>query len=110
MKNSADPLKLKDHVKAIATDIGPRDYGKIKQLNLTADYIKKQFQRMGYSAQEQIYSLNGQDYKNIIVRIGPRISGEEGGELTVVGAHYDTHEFGPGADDNASGVAGLLEL
>jgi Zn-dependent M28 family amino/carboxypeptidase len=36
--------------------------------------------------------------------------GPSAGEVVVVGAHYDAHAGTPGADDNASGVAWLIEL
>jgi len=44
-------------------------------------------------------------YRNVIARFGP-----DGQERIVVGAHYDVYEDFPGADDNASGVGGLIEL
>ncbi|HEX2236918.1 MAG TPA: M28 family peptidase, partial [Gammaproteobacteria bacterium] len=55
---------------------------------------------------EQPYELNGKTYRNIIASFGP-----ETDERIVVGAHYDSVAANvPGADDNASGVAGLIEL
>jgi Zn-dependent M28 family amino/carboxypeptidase len=53
----------------------------------------------------QHYKVNGNDYKNIIASFGP-----EEGERIIVGAHYDVRREEDGADDNASGVAGILEL
>ena len=49
--------------------------------------------------------MNGKQFRNFIARFGPRE-----GPLIVIGAHYDSCGDTPGADDNASGVAGLLEL
>ena len=53
----------------------------------------------------QPYQVNGQTFQNVISTYGP-----DGAPILVVGAHYDTYGNLPGADDNASGVAGLLEL
>jgi Zn-dependent M28 family amino/carboxypeptidase len=49
--------------------------------------------------------VNNFDYHNVIASFGP-----EKGERIIVGAHYDTAGALPGADDNASGVAALIEL
>lgn len=62
---------------------------------------------------EQAVPLVGGPYKNIIARYGP-----QQGPRIIIGAHYDAAvamegeqtRWTPGADDNASGVAGLLEL
>ena len=53
----------------------------------------------------QRFTQDGKEYKNVICSFGP-----EAGERIIVGAHYDVYGDQPGADDNASGVAGLLEL
>jgi Zn-dependent M28 family amino/carboxypeptidase len=49
--------------------------------------------------------VDGKSYRNVIAQLGPDTA-----ERIVVGAHYDTAGPLPGADDNASGVAGLIEL
>ena len=54
---------------------------------------------------EQMVEADGKQFRNLIARFGPR-----DGPLIVIGAHYDSCGDTPGADDNASGVAGLLEL
>ena len=54
---------------------------------------------------EQAYEVNGTTYKNVIAAFGP-----ESKERIVVGAHYDAAGEFPAADDNASGIAGLIEL
>ncbi len=52
-----------------------------------------------------MYNINGNEYKNVIGSIGTTHS-----TRIIIGAHYDVFCETPGADDNASGVAGLLEL
>lgn len=75
-----------------------------------ADYIKKEWESMGLQVREQFFRGPEGDpniYKNLIVSFGPRNA-----PVVVLGAHYDseTKSQTPGADDNASGVAGILEI
>lgn len=82
-----------------------RTYKNIDQLNKTADYIKAVFNQYSDSVFIQEYSVNGQVYKNVICSFGT-----ENKKRIIVGAHYDVCDNQEGADDNASGVVGLLEL
>ena len=65
----------------------------------------EQLRATGAETAEQIVEADGKQFRNLIARFGPRE-----GPLMVIGAHYDSCGDTPGADDNASGVAGLLEL
>jgi len=109
-KNTPSPLrveakKLENHVKALSIDFYPRNYGNIQNLNKAAKYIEGQFKLSGARVEIQEFEVEGKKYKNIIARynIGQ-------GRKMIVGAHYDSCEDTPGADDNSSGVAGILEL
>ena len=82
-----------------------RSYINIVSLDKAADFIIGEFQRYGYRPLEQSYKVDGTDYRNIIASYGT-----EDGPRFIVGAHYDVAGEKPGADDNASGVAGLLAL
>jgi Zn-dependent M28 family amino/carboxypeptidase len=97
--------KLKVHVERIIDTPSPRCYGDTASLNMVADYIKSQFKSLGYSPVVQAFEVGGQTYKNIIALIGPSNTRRK-----VIGAHYDVAGYQDGADDNASGVSGLLEL
>ena len=68
-------------------------------------YIGEELRRAGAEVTEQTFEAGGGSYRNVIGSFGP-----EGRDVIVVGAHYDTDGEMPGADDNASGVAALLEL
>jgi acetylornithine deacetylase/succinyl-diaminopimelate desuccinylase-like protein len=75
-------------------------------LDSVAAYIAQQLRAAGARAvHEQAYEVNGQTYRNIIGSFGP-----VAGARLVVGAHYDVCGEQPGADDNGSGVAALLEF
>lgn len=82
----------------------------ITDLNVAAGYIKDELERLGYKVQEQLYKGPPGDpnvYKNLIVSFGP-----ENTKRIILGAHYDSEPQSqtPGADDNASGVAGVIEI
>jgi Zn-dependent M28 family amino/carboxypeptidase len=96
---------LRGHVTHLAHHIGERHLWRGDSLTRAADYIESRLARFGYAPVRQNYTAYGRSVSNIIVeKRGPRP------ETVVIGAHYDTVPGSPGADDNASAVAGLLEL
>ncbi len=97
--------KLKSCVKFL-TEIRPyRRFGNIESLDKTANYILKKFKKYGKSAEYQIFKADNIAHKNVLCYIGP-----EQGPRLIIGAHYDVCGDQPGADDNASAVAGMLEI
>jgi len=93
------------HVEYLSVKIGDRHLWEEGSLNKAADYIESVFTSSGYAVWRQTYSCYGQSVSNLIA--------EKAGtdkEVVIIGAHYDTVPGSPGADDNASAVAGLLEL
>ncbi|WP_034040591.1 M28 family peptidase [Wocania ichthyoenteri] len=82
-----------------------RNYQNIKSLNIVANYIKSELTKVCDSVIFQPYKVNGAIYKNVIGSIGM-----EHKKRIIIGAHYDVCGNQQGADDNASGVVGLLEL
>lgn len=97
--------RLATHVQVLAGEIGERNFNLLPQLDQAADYIEGQFTDMGFVPSSQVFGAN--QYRNISVDVYGR---ERRDEILVVGAHYDTVWMTPGADDNASGVAGMLEI
>ena len=87
-------LRLRLHVAALAAAERNTD------LETPARYIEAAFSRLGFEPQSQYFESGGRKVRNI----------EAGSGSIVVGAHYDTVPGSPGADDNASGVAVLIEL
>ena len=96
---------LERHVRALAEDFYPRSVENPAQLQAAGDYVLAQMRAAGATPEIQDVEVNGTAYRNFIARFGPTE-----GPLLVIGAHYDSCGQTPGADDNASGVAGLLEL
>lgn len=86
----------------------PSRHGRVPHvLNGAGDFIEQEFQDLGYAVESRPYASEGATVRNLVVEkkgSRPELS------CVVVGAHYDTVIGTPGADDNATGVAGLLEL
>jgi Zn-dependent M28 family amino/carboxypeptidase len=102
----SDPSKLETHVRALSEKLSPRNESHTENLDTAAAYIRREFESAGArGVSEQPYQVNGRTYRNVVAFFGP-----ETPERIVVGAHYDAAGPRPGADDNASGVAGLIEL
>jgi Zn-dependent M28 family amino/carboxypeptidase len=99
--------RLKGHVEVLAGLIGPRHLGKPSSMEAAAAYIQRQLGASGDAVGRQTYVADGAETCNLIVE---RRGVERLGEILVVGAHYDTVPETPGADDNASAVAMLLEV
>ncbi len=101
----ADPNILEAHVRFLASPEHSRCADNEAGLDRAASYIAKAFRSSGAKLSEQTYPVGGIQARNVIAGFGP-----EKGSRVVVGAHYDVFSDFPGADDNASGVAGILEL
>jgi Zn-dependent M28 family amino/carboxypeptidase len=95
---NADAAVLRQHVDYLTS--GPRG-------DRAASYIAASFRASGATVRDQHFVARGNEYRNVIATFGPA---DERRPLLIVGAHYDAFNDLPGADDNASGVAGLLEL
>jgi len=100
-----DPTRLEAHVRKLSVDFYPRSFQHPAKLERTAAYIAEQFEEAGAQVSTQDVVVESEHYKNVVARFGPAR-----GRLLVIGAHYDSHGNTPGADGNASGIAGLLEL
>lgn len=102
---NTDPQKLKEHVKTLSETLAPRDAGHPENLERVADYIVGRLESFTSRVETQPYTADGMTVRNV-----RSFFGSETEERIVIGAHYDVAGPYPGADDNASGVAGLLEL
>ncbi|MDV2495353.1 MAG: M20/M25/M40 family metallo-hydrolase [bacterium] len=96
-------------VEHLAGTIGPRSLSQPASLEQAALYIEERFAELGYTVERQPYKVPPVErpVRNLIVEKTGR---DKPKEIILFGAHYDTVPTTPGADDNASGVAGLLEL
>ena len=113
--------RLEAHVRTLSESFYPRSFDHPEKLEGAASYIQEAFASAGARVESQPVADQEGTYRNVIARYGPA-----DGPLIVIGAHYDSYADAsegakfpdgfdrrthtPGADDNASGVAGLLEL
>jgi Zn-dependent M28 family amino/carboxypeptidase len=95
---------LKQHLTYLSVTLGERSIYRPRQLKAAEDYVWQQLTAMGYTPRRQQFIYMREEVSNII-------AGDENPDgYYILGAHYDTVAGTPGADDNASGVAVLLEV
>ena len=99
--------RLRRHVAALAGEIGERHVWRPSALQAASQYVREELESVGYPVVPQAYHARGVRCENLEV-VAPGAT--RPGEILVVGAHYDTVVGSPGADDNASGVAGVIEI
>ena len=101
----ASAQRIEEDLRFIVESCFPRDAGNPDNLLTAAVYIRAAFEEAGLEARFQEYEADGETYRNVVGILGPA-----GGDTYVVGAHYDAYMERPGADDNASGTAVLMEI
>ncbi len=99
--------RLQRHVTAIASR--PHNVAHYAELEKAASYIEAELKALGYRPQAQVFETEGRPVRNIEAVIEPQDAGPET-EGVVVGAHYDSAGIAPGANDNGTGAAAVIEL
>lgn len=99
--------QLRLHVDRLAGLIGVRTLKKPKTIEATIGYIESVWNEIGYEIRRETYDALGDVATNLIVE-NPGTKRPD--EIVLLGAHYDTVYTTPGADDNASAVAVMLEV
>ncbi|MFN2567351.1 MAG: M20/M25/M40 family metallo-hydrolase [Gemmatimonadaceae bacterium] len=100
--------RLEAHVRELAGRIGERNSVHYEALEQAAAYVERELAALGYTVTSQRWTgAGGQAFRNLEVTLPGRA---RPAEVLVVGAHYDSNRGTPGADDNASGVAAMIEL
>jgi hypothetical protein len=94
---------LKSTVETLSETIGGRNLANYGKLEQTRSYITRRLARSGYQVDLDEFKVGKPVYNLVFTKPGNE-------EILVVGAHYDTAPITPGANDNGSGVAVLLEL
>lgn len=100
-------VRLRAHVETLAGEIGERNVWRPKALAAAEAYIRRTFEAQGYRVNVQEFDYEGRRVANLEVERRGTMHPQE---IIVVGAHYDSVRGSPGANDNGSGVAALLEL
>ena len=101
----SDTTNIRNSLELIINTSKPRYYQNVEILDTVANRIENVLRNYTSRVSVQKFTVDNNEYKNIIASFGP-----ENAERIVVGAHYDVCFEQDGADDNASGVAGILEI
>lgn len=101
---NAQKLRLYKDVEFLTTIRPFRNFQNLDSLKKVCDYIKEEFKKAGFTTEDQKWIAEGNEYTNVIASYNAHKS-----KRLIIGAHYDVCGDQPGADDNASAVAGLLE-
>ncbi|MFN7688695.1 MAG: M28 family peptidase [Sphingobacteriales bacterium] len=100
-----DTSRIAVDLRAITGHTQMRNYLHPEVLDSVADYIHETFQQQTVEVHDQPFTVEGRQYRNVIASFGPADA-----PRIIIGAHYDVAGKQEGADDNASGVAGILAL
>jgi len=98
---------LRTHVDRLAGLIGPRHLGRPKSFHAAAEYASRELGKFGDKSIRELYFAHDHEVANVYIE---RPGAKAPTEVVIVGAHYDTIAGTPGADDNASAVAMLIEI
>ena len=98
---------LRQHVEQLAGCIGERHVRRPQALHAAEAYVRQTWHALGYEVVRQAYDAAGVESANLEITLPGT---DRADEIVLAGAHYDTVPGSPGADDNASGVAAVLEL
>jgi hypothetical protein len=101
----SDTLRMTADLLFLTKECRYRNFNHIDELNKCAEYIKEQFSNISDSVKYQNYNCKDLVFKNVVCSLGPMNA-----ERIIIGAHYDVCGNREGADDNASGICGLIEL
>ncbi len=99
--------RLEGHVRVMADDIGDRCVVRYDSLEACARYIDRMLRETGMAVARQEFTVEGKKVRNLEVELRGK---ERPEELVILGAHYDSVFGCPAANDNASGVAAMLEI
>jgi len=99
--------RFEAHVAVLCRHPDGRNFIEKQGLDAARNYIAGQFKSSGYQVRFQEYQISGNVFSNIEVT-HPGTTHPD--EIIIVGAHYDAVPGAPGANDNGSGVAAILEL
>ncbi|MBJ8442938.1 M28 family peptidase [Acinetobacter bereziniae] len=100
----AEPDRLNSYLKQVIHPQAFRNYQNIQELDRVAAFIKQQVEQFSIPCEYQTYAVDGKNYRNVVCHLQMGHA-----KKVILGAHYDVYGNFKGADDNASGVVGLIE-
>ncbi len=105
--DSARAERMRDTVQHLAVGIGTRDAVEMHGLREARDFVALRWEELGYATSLRTYEIVEGEVSNVEAE---RLGTTAPDEIVIIGAHYDTAPGTPGANDNATGVAALIEL
>lgn len=99
--------RLRAHVDYLAGQIGPRHLGRPSAMDAAATFVERELAALGDPVERHMYHVDGHSVANLSIE---RPGTHRSAEIVILGAHYDTVDTTPGADDNASAIATLIEV
>jgi hypothetical protein len=101
--------RLADRLRTHVHTLGAREHNvwAPAELENAARYIERELASAGHAVRSEAYRSRNVPVRNLVVEIA---GASRSGDIVVVGAHYDSVLGAPGANDNGSGVAAVLEL
>jgi Zn-dependent M28 family amino/carboxypeptidase len=105
-RDGVSASQLRVHVEMLAGTIGERNVWRYAALERAAEYVSAQLSASGYTPRRQTFEVA----KLPVSNVEAVLAGRTASEIVVIGAHYDSVQGCPGANDNGTGVAALLEL
>jgi Zn-dependent M28 family amino/carboxypeptidase len=99
--------RLSADVKYLSTNIGERSVPRAGSLKATTEYLRGNLQQAGYGVTERTCSGAAPETSNVEASL---VGSDSASGLVIVGAHFDSVAGTVGANDNATGVAAVLEL
>ena len=105
LRDTGSGARIGSHVRALEGVRHP--VAAPEALERAADYLAESLRSLGYQLSEHLFQDSGRTFRNVIASRAGLLRPEE---RVAILAHYDTVAETPGADDNASGVAVLLEM
>lgn len=106
-EETALAARLHTHVEHLSVEIGRRHMGEHANLLRAQEYLEATLGEIGYTVSKQQWRVDGKMVANLEISLPGTTMPSE---IVLLGAHYDSARQSPGADDNASGVAALLEI
>ena len=99
--------RLKQHIIMLSETIGERNLEHYENLEASVSYISDELKKSGYPIAIQEFEVKGEKFRNIEAE---KKGTSAPNEIVIIGAHYDSVDLCPGANDNGSGIAALIEI
>lgn len=99
--------RLRAHVERLAAEIGERNFWQYEALTEAALYLETELERAGLPVDRQDFQIEGKTLSNLEAEKPGTLRPNE---VVVIGGHYDSVLGCPGANDNGTGVAAVLEI